>query len=47
MDQNLPHWVFGASVVFMILTVLLALVTERGPHDSSATPDARLMHPGV
>src|SRR6202166_3926051 len=46
MDQNLPHWVFGASVVFMILTVLLALVTERGPHDSSATPDARLMHPG-
>jgi MFS family permease len=41
MDQNLPHWVFGASVVFMILTVLLALVTERGPHDSSATPDAR------
>jgi MFS family permease len=47
MDQNLPHWVFGASVVFMILTVLLALVTERGPHDSSAEPDARLMHPGV
>ena len=46
MDQNLPHWVFGASVVFMILTVLLALVTERGPHDSSAEPDARLMHPG-
>ena len=31
MDQNLPHWVFGASVVFMVLTVLLALVTERGP----------------
>ena len=31
MDQNLPHWVFGASVVFMILTVLLALVTDRGP----------------
>src|SRR6202048_4059619 len=29
MDQNLPHWVFGASVVFMIMTVLLALVTER------------------
>jgi MFS family permease len=36
MDQNLPHWVFGASVVFMILTVLLALVTERDPHDSAA-----------
>jgi MFS family permease len=31
MDQNLPHWVFGASVVFMVLTVLLALLTERGP----------------
>ena len=31
MDQNLPHWVFGASVVFMVLTVLLALVTDRGP----------------
>jgi MFS family permease len=45
MDQNLPHWVFGASVVFMILTVLLALVTEQGPHDRSAEPDARLMHP--
>ena len=31
MDQNVPHWVFGASVVFMVLTVLLALVTERSP----------------
>jgi MFS family permease len=30
MDQNLPHWVFGLSVVFMVLTVLLALSTERG-----------------
>ena len=29
MDQNLPHWVFGVSVGFMILTVLLALATER------------------
>ena len=33
MDQNLPHWVFGASVVFMVLTVLLALVTDRSPHE--------------
>ncbi len=33
MDQNAPHWVFGASVVFMILTVLLALVTDRGPQN--------------
>ena len=31
MDQNRPHWVFGASVVFMVLTVLLALVTDRSP----------------
>jgi MFS family permease len=29
MDQNMPHWVFGASVAFMVLTVLLALVTDR------------------
>ncbi len=36
MDQNLPHWVFGASVIFMILTVLLALVTERVPEHGSA-----------
>ncbi|QWG18877.1 MFS transporter [Bradyrhizobium sediminis] len=31
MDQSMPHWVFGASVVFMILTVLLALATGRKP----------------
>lgn len=31
MDQHLPHWVFGASVAFMVLTVLLALVTDRKP----------------
>jgi len=36
MDQNMPHWVFGASVVFMVLTVLLALVTDRGPQISPA-----------
>jgi len=29
MDQHLPHWVFGASAIFMALTVLLALVPER------------------
>ncbi|MEO6782782.1 MAG: MFS transporter [Bradyrhizobium sp.] len=44
MDQNLPHWVFGASAVFMVLTVLLALVTERGPQARSGASDARLMH---
>ncbi len=45
MDQNAPHWVFGASVVFMILTVLLALVTDRGPQAGSERPDARLLQP--
>ena len=34
MDQNMPHWVFGASVVFMVLTVFLALVTDRKPQTS-------------
>jgi MFS family permease len=34
MDQNQPHWVFGGSVVFMVLTVILALVTERSPEAS-------------
>src|ERR1700709_1547601 len=31
MDQSMPHWVFGASVAFMVLTVLLALITDRKP----------------
>jgi MFS family permease len=38
MDQSLPHWVFGASVVFMVLTVLLALVTDRKPADQANEP---------
>jgi MFS family permease len=42
MDQNLPHWVFGASVVFMIMTVLLALVTDRKPQADPQRADARL-----
>src|ERR1700716_1273414 len=45
MDQNWPHWVFGASAVFMVLTVLLALVTDRSPQACSDEPDARLMQP--
>src|SRR3954464_12997307 len=43
MDQDMPHWVFGASVVFMVLTVLLALVTDRNPKASVEKVDARLM----
>jgi MFS family permease len=45
MDQNAPHWVFGASVVFMMLTVLLALVTDRGPQASSEAPEERVLQP--
>jgi MFS family permease len=44
MDQNMPHWVFGASVVFMVATVVLALVTERKPQGSPDAPAAGLMH---
>jgi MFS family permease len=39
MDQHMPHWVFGASAVFMLMTVLLALVTDRrakGPAEPAA-----------
>jgi MFS family permease len=43
MDQDMPHWVFGASAVFMALTVLLALVTDRNPKSSVEKVDARLM----
>ncbi|WP_315778233.1 MULTISPECIES: MFS transporter [unclassified Bradyrhizobium] len=28
MDMNAPRWVFGASVVFMLLTIVLAFFTE-------------------
>jgi len=44
MDQNLPHWVFGVSAAFMMLTVVLGLITDRGPQDSPAGSSARLMH---
>jgi MFS family permease len=29
MDQSAPHWVFGASVIFMVATVMLSPFTER------------------
>ena len=29
MDRGAPHWVFGASVVFMVLTVAFALIGDR------------------
>jgi MFS family permease len=45
MDQSAPRWVFGASVVFMILTVLLALVTDRSPQRSCEAAEARILQP--
>jgi MFS family permease len=45
MDQDMPHWVFGASVVFMALTVLLALVTDRNPRTNFEKSDGRVLHP--
>jgi MFS family permease len=38
MDQNMPHWVFGASVAFMVLTVVLAVVTDRKPQGRLKAP---------
>jgi MFS family permease len=37
MDQNQPHWVFGASAVFMVGTVLLVLATERTGHGNKSS----------
>lgn len=37
MDQSAPHWVFGASVIFMLATVLLSPFTERKPQAKAAT----------
>jgi MFS family permease len=45
MDQHMPHWVFGASAAFMVLTVLLALFTDRSPRVSTGRADARMMEP--
>jgi MFS family permease len=45
MDRDMPHWVFGASAVFMALTVLLALVTDRNPRTNFEKSDGRVLHP--
>jgi MFS family permease len=45
MDQDMPHWVFGASAGFMALTVLLALVTDRNPRTNFEKSDGRVLHP--
>jgi MFS family permease len=45
MDQNMPRWVFGTSACFMVITVLLALWTDRNPQDRKAELDERLLQP--
>jgi MFS family permease len=45
MDRNLPHWVFGASAVFMAFTVALALLTDDGSRTSAEKSDGRVLHP--
>jgi MFS family permease len=45
MDQDMPTWVFGASAVFMALTVLLALITDRNPRTNFERSDGRVLHP--
>jgi MFS family permease len=42
MDRNAPGWVFGASAIFMIVTVILALFTDRTPNASRDEADASL-----
>jgi MFS family permease len=41
MDQNLPHWVFGTSVMFMVMTVLLTFFTDRSPQSGPERADAK------
>jgi MFS family permease len=41
MDQNMPHWVFGTSVVFMVMTVLLTLSTDRSSQSGAETADTK------
>jgi MFS family permease len=45
MDQNMPHWVFGASAAFMSLTVLLALFTDGKPQVRRTASSASLAQP--
>jgi MFS family permease len=45
MDQSMPRWVFGASAAFMIITVLLALWTDRNPQDRQTKADGSLLQP--
>ena len=44
MDRGAPRWVFGASVVFMVLTVALALLGEHRPLRRRQIPPCRYRH---
>jgi MFS family permease len=44
MDQSMPRWVFGASAIFMALTVVLGFITDRKPQDSTAGAAAKFAH---
>jgi MFS family permease len=44
MDQSVPRWVFGASAVFMALTVVLGFITDRKPQDAATGAAAELAH---
>jgi MFS family permease len=44
MDRGLPHWVFGASAMFMALTVLLALATDRNPKATIGKSGGKLLN---
>jgi MFS family permease len=45
MDQNMPHWVFGASAIFMVLTVVLAPLTEQRSQANHAAADPEPAQP--
>ncbi len=37
MDQGMPHWIFGSSALFMLLTVIAALIGDRKLSQRRAT----------
>ena len=45
MDRGAPRWVFGASVVFMVLTVAVALIGEHWPRGRRQQMAASLESP--
>jgi len=45
MDRGAPRWVFGASVVFMVLTVAVALIGEHWPRGRCQQMAASLESP--